>query len=79
LIEEARERGSENPELDVSRAQREVRRRLESSIHRDIHNIYQEFGWDPKKQHVAFVSEAIGHDAGRGPDEGESETPSRER
>lgn len=79
LIEEARERGSENPELDVSRAQREVRRRLEASIHRDIHDIYQEFGWDPKKQHVAFVSEANGRDVGREPDEGPGEGRSRER
>jgi len=57
LIEEARNNGSQEPEKDVSIAQRKINRDIDQQEHRDIHAVFEKHGWDYDKQSVSFSEE----------------------
>lgn len=55
LLPEAEALGSDNPALDVSKAQREVHKTINANEHKHLHALFQENGWDYEKQGVEFV------------------------
>ena len=56
LVDRARASGSENPERDASRAQREIVDGVEKQLHADLHGIFVEAGWDRDHQAVEFMA-----------------------
>lgn len=54
MISTARENGSETPEQDVKGMYRGTMQNIESQCHRDIHEVFERYGWEYDKQNVSF-------------------------
>lgn len=54
LIEEARRNGSQEPQKDVSIAQRQILTDIDRQEHKDIHAVFEKYGWERSKRSVAF-------------------------
>jgi hypothetical protein len=56
LIETARENGSKQPEQEVSNLYKSMLGETEKQFHRDVHEVFQRYGWDYDKQQVEFYA-----------------------
>jgi hypothetical protein len=54
LIEQAKAAGSQEPEKDVGSAQAEIKRNIDKQEHKDIHAVFEKYGWERGKKAVEF-------------------------
>lgn len=54
LIETAKDQGSETPEKDVSIARRQTMDDVDRQEHKDIHAVFESYGWERGKRAVEF-------------------------
>lgn len=58
LLEQARTMGSETPERDVARVQAAILKEIDRKEHRDVHAVFEKYGWEREKRQVNFDREA---------------------
>lgn len=54
LIDEAKAAGSQQPEKDVGQAQAKIMADIDRQEHKDIHTVFETYGWERSKRAVEF-------------------------